>query len=248
MRPQQAWAVAAVAALGLLAGCPGDAASAAPLSDEPPSAVLATTLAALAAGESVHMSVSATTSLGTITSSDEATTSGGWHVITNGTGGRVSIVLIGTTGYIAGNAAGLLDFLRLPGPEAHLQAGQWMSVRPGQELGASGYDDITGGITLSSVAAEVTPAGPLTLTGPATIAGQPVIGVQGHAPASTHLPSAARATLYVAASDGRPLRYQVSGVSGYSDQITFSDWGQTVQLVVPPHATPVTQVRVPTPT
>jgi hypothetical protein len=169
-------------------------------------------------------------------------------VITTGTGGRVSIVLIGTVGYVAGNAAGLVSVLRLARQEARLEAGQWIAVRPGQQLGQNRYDDITGGITLSSVASQVTPTGPLTLTGPATIAGQQAVGVQGRAPASMRLPSTARATLYVATSDARPLRYQVSGVSGYTDQITFSDWGQTVELVVPPDPIPATAAQVPTPT
>ncbi|HUN36242.1 MAG TPA: hypothetical protein VMU95_29945 [Trebonia sp.] len=248
MRPGRGWSLAALAGLGLLAGCVGDGLTSGPLSEEPPSAVLATALAQLRAGESVHIAISATTSEGTITCSDEATAGGGWHVLTTSTGGRVSIVLIGTVGYVAGNAAGLLGLMQLPGPEAHREAGQWMAVQPGQELGPSSYDDITGGITLSSVASQVTPAGPLTLTGPTTIAGQQAIGVQGRAPASMQLPATARVTLYVSASDAFPLRYEVSGVSGYTDQISFSDWGQTVQLVVPPHPIPVTELQMPTPT
>jgi hypothetical protein len=248
MRPHRAWPLAALAGLGLLAGCVGDAASSTPLLEEPASAVLTTALTALKAGYSVHIAVAVTTSQGTITCSDEATAGGGWHVLTTGTGGRVSIVLIGSVGYVGGNAAGLVGLMQLPGQEARLEAGQWIAVRPGQQLGANSYDDITGGITLSSVASEVTPTGPLTLTAPATIAGQQAIGVQGHAPASMRLPPAARVTLYVAASDARPLRYEVSGAGGYTDKLTFSDWGQGVQLVVPPHAIPATQVQTPTPT
>jgi hypothetical protein len=247
MRPRHGWPLAVLAALVLLAGGVGDAASAVPLSEESPSTVLATALAALTGGDSVHIAIVAGTSQQSITCSDEATANGGWHVLTTSAGGRVSIVLIGTVGYLAGNAAGLVNLIQLPGPAAHLEAGQWIAVRPGQHLGASGYADITGGITLSSVASEVTPTGPLTLTAPATIAGQQAIGVQGRAPASMLLPPSARVTLYVATSDAVPLRYQVSGVSGYTDQITFSNWGQAVQLVVPPHVIPAPQVQVPTP-
>jgi hypothetical protein len=248
MRPRHGWALAALAALGLLAGCIGDAASAAPLSQEPPSVVLATALGALKAGGSVHISIASATSQGSITCSDEATSAGGWHVITTGTGGRVSIVLLGAVGYVAGNTAGLVTIMRLAVPEAHLEAGQWMAVRAGQQLGPNGYGDIIGGITLASVASEVTPTGPLTLTAPTTIAGQQAIGVQGPAPASMRLPASARVTLYVSTSDARPLRYQVSGVSDYADQITFSNWGQTVQLVVPPHPIPAAELQLPIPT
>ncbi|HTU73977.1 MAG TPA: hypothetical protein VMG38_10710 [Trebonia sp.] len=248
MRAVRGGLVAVLAALGLLAGCIGDAASAAPLSEESPSAVLATALAALEAGESVHIAISTTTSQGTVTCSDEATADGGWHVLTTETGGHVSIVLIGTVGYVAGNAAGLVSLMQVPGPEAHLEAGQWVAVRPGQQVGASSYDYITGGITLSSVASQVTPTGPLTLTGPVTVDGQQVIGVQGRAPASMQLAAGARATLYVATSDARPVRYEVSGGSGYFDQVTFGNWGQRVVLVVPPHAIPATQLQTPRPT
>jgi hypothetical protein len=266
-RPQRGWALAALAGLGLLAGCTGGststtpagrpAASASPVSSAPagtpsvapaatplspgqsPSAVLAAALAALKTGPAVHIGISTTTSQGGITFSDDATASGGRQLITTSSGGEMTILFIGGVGYVQSNVAGLVGFMQVPQSEAQSEAGRWISVRPGEELGQNTYDDVTEGITLSSVAATELPvAGQLTLTGPTTVAGQQAIGVQGHAPASMQLPGTARVTLYVSTSDARPLRYEVSGVSGYQNQITFSDWGESLKLAAPPGAIP----------
>jgi hypothetical protein len=247
-RALRGWALAALTGLGVLAGCLGDAASMAPLSGQPPSAVLSAALAAFMAGGTAHVDISAATPQGSFTCSNVATASGGWQVIIAGTGGRVVIILIDGVAYVAGNRSGLEDFMQVPGSEAQSHAAQWIAVRPGQEVGARDYSDIIAGTTLPDVASEVTPTGPLTLTAPTVVAGQPAIGVQGHAPAGQHLPAAARATLYVAISGALPLLYQVSGASGYRDQISFSDWGGSVQLDIPPHAIPAGALREPIPT
>jgi hypothetical protein len=200
--------------------------------------VLAAALAALKAGPAVHVGISTTTSQGAITFSDDAKAAGGRQRIATSGGGDVTILYIAGVGYVQANAAGLIGFMQVPQSQAQSEAGRWISIRPGEELGQNNYDDVVDGITLSSVATELTIAGPLTLTAPTTMSGQRVIGVQGRAPASMQLPGTARVTLYVATSDARPLRYQVSGVSGYTDQITFSDWGESLQLATPSGAIP----------
>jgi hypothetical protein len=240
--------LAALAGLGVLAGCLGDAASMTPLPGQPPSAVLSAALAALMAGGTAHVDISATTPQGSFTCSNVATASGGWQVIIAGTGERVVIMLIDGVGYVAGNRSGLEDFMQLPGSEAQSHAAQWIAVRPGQQVGARAYSDIIAGTTLPAVASEVTPTGPLTLTAPTVVAGQPAVGVQGHAPAGQHLPAAARATLYVAISGARPLLFEVSGAGGYQDRVSFSDWGGRVQLDIPPRVIPADALREPVPT
>jgi len=234
--------LAALAGLGLLAGCIGDA-NASQLPGQPPSTVLAAALATLAAGATAHIDIAATTPQGSITCSGDTTASGGWQVIKSGTGQRVVIMLVNGVGYVAGNISGLERFLDVPGDEARSHAGQWIAVRPGQLVGEHSYRDITGGIALPAVASEVTPTGPLTLTAPAIVAGQPAIGVQGRAPAGQHFPPTARATLYVTINGARPLLYELSGASGYTDQVTFSNWGGSVQLAAPPHAIPAGTLR-----
>jgi hypothetical protein len=237
-------ALATLAGLGILAGCIGDAGGY-PLSAQPPSAVLAAALASLTAAGTAHIDISTATPQGSLTSSGEATASGGWQVIKAGTGQRVVIMLINGVGYVAGNISGLQRFLQVPWREARSHGGQWLVVRPGQQVGEHSYSDITGGITLPAMASEVTPTGPLTLTAPTVVAGQPAIGVQGHVPRDQHFPSTARATLYVAINGTRPLLYEVSGANGYQDQVTFSNWGGSVQLVAPPHAIPAEALQAP---
>jgi hypothetical protein len=200
--------------------------------------VLAAALAALKAGPAAHVDISTTSSSGAITFSDDATTGGGRQVISTSYGGDLTILFVAGVGYVQANEAGLVNFMQVPQSEAQSEAGSWISIRPGEELGTNSYDDVVDGITLSSVATELTITGPLTLTAPTTVAGQRAIGVQGRAPASMQLPSTARVTLYVATSDARPLRYQVSGVSGDTDQITFSDWGESLHLATPSSAIP----------
>jgi hypothetical protein len=264
-RSLSAWPLATLAGLALLAGCtdsstvpvPAAPASSGPVGSAPASAapaapapspgsaaaVVAASLAALKAGRAVHVTISTTLSNGSITYSDDATPDGGRQYITLSSGGDVTILYVGGVGYVQGDAQGLVGFMEVPASQAQSLAGQWVAIRPGQELGASSYADIVDGITLSSVASEITPATPLTLLAPATVAGQRAIGVQGRVPASQQLPTSARITLDVTAAGSRPLRETVSASDGYESTITFSDWGESVPLSPPRH--PIAPVASP---
>lgn len=254
------WALAALAGLGLLAGCTSGSgatttpvpestgatstapaggtspATTAPSSGGAASAELSAAIAALKAGPTLHLDASTTTTQGTITYSDDATASGGRQDITSSTGIQIKILYVGGVGYVLGNAVGLADFMGVSPAEAQREAGRWIAVRPGEELGQNTYDDIVDGITLSSVATEITVAGPLTETGPTTVSGQQVIVVTGGAPASDQLPSSARVTLDVTATGSRPLLETTTAGSDYRSTISFSDWGESVSLTAPANA------------
>jgi hypothetical protein len=256
----RAWTLAALAGLGLLAGCtsvasmsttsvstaPASSGSAggstspgtAPATGRSPSGLVAAAVAALKAGPTVHVGISTTVTSGTITFSDDATASGGRQDIALSSGGQVSIIYVGGVGYVKGNAQGLAGFMGVAAAQAQTLAGRWIAVRPGQELGQNSYRDIVDGITLSSVASEIALAAPLSLTSPATVAGQQAIGVQGGVPASQQLPSSARAILDVAAAGSRPLRWTASATGGYQSTISFSDWGESLKLTAPAGAIP----------
>jgi hypothetical protein len=206
-------------------------------------AVVAASLAALKAGRAVHITISSTISNGSISFSDDATPDGGRQHITLSTGGDVTVLYVGGVGYVQGNAQGLAGFMNVPMSQAESLAGRWIAVHPGQELGASSYADIIAGITLSSVASQITPAAPLTLTAAATVAGQRAIGVLGRVPASQQPPASARVTLDVAAAGSRPLRETVVASGGYKSTTTFSDWGELVPLSPPQH--PIAPVASP---
>lgn len=195
---------------------------------------MAASLAALKGGRAVHVDISTTVTGGGISYSDDATADGGRQYITLPGGGTVTIVYVGGVGYVQGNAEGLAGLMDVPSAQAQELAGEWIAVHPGQSLGSNTYSDIVDGITLSSVASEITPAGPLTLHGQSTIAGQRAIAVLGSVPSSQQLPASARLTFDVAADGSRPLRETVVA-SGYTSTTTFSDWGESLSLSAPAH-------------
>jgi hypothetical protein len=261
-RPAQANAIARTAAallgLGLLAGCTaggsGSAvppAATAPAAPATPSAsapamsaarLLSGALAALRAGGSVHVDITSDAPDGSVAFSDDATGSGGRQVITFDGTGHATILLIDGVDYVQADAQALQGFFQAPLAQAEQAAGRWVSLRPGEKLGTSTYDDVTAGITLSSVATELQVGSPLSTTAPATVAGQPVIGVQAPLPASDNLPRA-KTVLYVTDNAAqRPVRYELVGGGSTTDEISFSRWGERLDLAAPPDAIPASSL------
>ena len=205
--------------------------------------LLRDTLAALRAGGSVHVDISQSTSQGSLAYSDDATASGGRQVITIDGTGHATILFIAGVGYVQADAKGLAALFELPQPQADQFAGQWIALRPGEKLGLSTYDDVTAGITLSSVATELEPSGTSTLAAPATVAGQRVVGVQTRLPAASKLPAAARNVLYMTDNSLlRPVLSEVTNAGSYKYQVSFSHWGETLHLTAPANAVPASSV------
>jgi hypothetical protein len=202
-----------------------------------PAGLLSAARAALTAGGSVHVDITVKDSGGLVAFSDDATASGGRQVITTGTG-RATILLIDGVDYVQADAGALEGFFHTSLQLASQAAGQWISLRPGDTLGSNTYDDVTAGITLSSVAQELQFAGQLTKAAPATVAGQPVIGVQAPLPADDSLPGA-KTVLYVTDNSAvRPVRYELVGGGSTANELSFSQWGEKLILTRPAHAIP----------
>jgi len=243
--------VSALLGLGMLAGCTSGGSSASPSAAGTPAAsgaamsaprLLSAALAALRAGGSVHVDISSIAHGGTVAFSDDATGNGGRQVITIDGTGHATILLIDGVDYVQADTQGLQGFFELPLTQAEQAAGQWISLRPGQKLGTSSYNDVTAGITLSSVATELQVGSPLSKSAPATVAGQPVIGVQAPAPASDGLPGA-KMVLYVTADAAlRPVRYELVGGGSTKNTISFSRWGEKLSLTAPPNAVPASSL------
>ena len=247
--------ISALLGLGVLAGCSGSgsnsgptapAASAAPAAPAAKSApaLLHGALAALRSGGSVHVDISSSAPDGSIVYSDDATASGGRQIATVDKTGHVTSLFIAGVGYVQADATGLAGLFDVPQPQADEFAGQWIALRPGDKLGLSTYDDVVGGITLSSVASELEPSGgTTTLAAPATIAGQRVVAVQAPLPASDQFPATARDVLYM--SDNsllRPVRSEVTDAGSYKYQMSFSRWGETLHLTAPANTIPASSV------
>jgi hypothetical protein len=181
-----------------------------------------------------------------ITFSQDATATGGRQDMTFDGVGHATVLLISGVGYLQADEAGLMGFFGVSQSEAARLTDKWISVRSGQKIGSTTYAQLTDGITLSSVASELSITGPYSAAKPGGAAGQRTIGVQGHAPASQKLPSTARETLNVTASgQTRPVQLALSGDAPNTDQITFSDWGEKLSIPVPPNAEPANSLGTP---
>jgi hypothetical protein len=251
--------VSALLGLGMLAGCtsgggggasPTASASAAHATPAGSTAAAGMSAAALldaargavTAGGSVHLDITAKSPGSLVTFSDDATGSGGRQVITvNGTG-HATILLINGVDYVRADPEALQVFFQASLQQAARAADRWISLRPGEKLGASTYDDVTAGITLSSVAQELQLGRPLTKAAPATVAGQPVIGVQAPLPASDDLPGA-KLVLYVTDNAAlRPVRYELVGGGSTTNEFSFSQWGEKLTLTAPANAVPASAI------
>lgn len=256
-------AASALLGLGMLAGCtsggssavpPAAAASAGRATPTAPAgshaagahAMLATRLlsaaiAAVRSGGSVHMDITGKSGGHSETVSADATTSGGRQVITYGTG-HATILVIDGVGYVQADAQTLEGFFQATQAQADQAAGQWVSVRPGEKLGTSTYDDVTAGITLSSIAQQMEVSGVLSKTAPTTVDGQAVIGVLAPLPASDGLPGA-KLLLYVTDNAAlRPVREELVGGGSTTNTVTFSRWGKRVRLTAPANAIPASSI------
>jgi len=204
-----------------------------------PSAFLHAAQAAVRSGGSVHVDITDSSASGSIHFSDDDTASGGRQVVTLSNGGRVTILLIDGTDYVQANAAALEGFFQVPPAQAEQNADQWIKLSAGEKIGTSTYDDVTAGITLSSVADELALAGTLKPAKPSTVDGQPVTGVEAPMPASAKLPASARNVLY--ATDNslhRPVVLEVLDAGSYKYLMSFSQWGEAVHLTAPANSIP----------
>jgi hypothetical protein len=204
--------------------------------------LLSAALAAVRSGGSVHVDITSVGTDGSVVFSDDATAGGGRQVITfNGTG-HATILLIDGVDYVRADAQALQGFFQAPLAQAEQAAGRWISLHPGEKLGLSTYDDVTAGITLSSVASELQLSGTLSKSPPTTVAGRPAIGVQAPLPASDGLPKA-KLVLYVTDDSAlRPLRYELVGGGSTQNEISFSRWGEKLSLAAPANAIPASSI------
>ena len=228
---------------GSSAGSASGAPTAASTAGKSAPVLLRDTLAALRASGSVHVDMTYNSPQSSAVYSDDATASGGRQVITIDRTGHATILFIAGVGYVQANASGLAALFNVPKQLADQFAGQWIALRPGEKLGLSTYDDVTAGITLSSVATELGQNATPTLTAPAIVAGQRVVGVQVPLPADQQLPGTARDVLYITDNSLlRPVLSEVTNAGRYKYQMSFSHWGETLHLTAPANAVAASSV------
>jgi hypothetical protein len=203
--------------------------------------ILDRAMAALRSAGSAHITFVSKDGSQTSVISQDSGTDGGRQVITIDGNGHTTVLFLGGVGYVEANETALTTYYGFAANETGSLPGRWISFQPGAMAGGTGWSAVTSGITLASVASEVTLTGALTLTGPTRIDGHSVIGMRG-TPTGQY-PAGVRATLYVAAS-GRPLpvSYQIDS-HGIQDTVMFGQWGEPLNLSAPTGAIAATAIR-----
>ncbi len=166
---------------------------------------------------------------------DAGTTSGAQSLVVKNKGvtERMTARVVGSTGYVNGNKAALLDVIGLTKAEATKYAGRWLSFPTSN----TGLAELVGGLLSSQVSKELEIGGPFTTGKSATVAGQKAKAIVGSV--ATESGSKVPVVLYIPAS-GAPLPIQevtnsgsAGGASAIHGVVTFSDWGENKSQSAP---------------
>jgi hypothetical protein len=227
-------ASAGIASLVALAGC-GSSSNALP-TNLSATQVLDKALAAARQGGSVHIQESEKQGAETRTDTIDSLASSGSGVLTEGSS-RIELRLVGSTGYLRGNQAGLAAH-GFPAAAAGKLANKWISV----PSSSTPYADFTSAVTFSQVLGKLKLGAPLTKLAVTTVDGQRVLGIRGIAPAALGLPAGAAVTMYVA-DTGPTLPVSLAYQSGKTqDVVAFSNWGEKLTIAAPAGAIPLSSL------
>jgi hypothetical protein len=187
--------------------------------------------------QNVHYVSHATEGTAVLTvTGDTGPTSGALSLtVKNGaTSEKMTAKLIGTTGYLQGNAAALTKIIGLTAKEGSTYANKWLSFPTGNQT----LDQLVSGLRNKDVAAELKLSGPFVFGHSKTIEGHAALAIVGSSTDSTgkKIPT----TLYVeSGSPSRPL-LEVSdpgaGKTAINGTVSFSNWGQQTNVTKPAHA------------
>ena len=152
---------------------------------------------------------------------------------------HMTVLLVGSTGYINGNPTALKDVIGLSKTAASKYAGTWVSFNATKQQ----YGDLVAGLLDSQVSGELKMNGPYHFGTTKTIDGKSATAIVGKVTDDSG--DAVASTLYVAAS-GAPLPVeQTTGPSGkgtIAGTVTFTKWGQTLSQKAPAHSISVTKL------
>jgi hypothetical protein len=146
----------------------------------------------------------------------------------------LTVTLVGSTGYLRGNAAALTKILGLSASQSTTYADKWLSFPTSN----SSLDQLASGLRNKDVSAELKLSGPFSTVAGKTIDGHATQGVRGYTTGSSNTKVAT--TLYVeTGGTPRPLE-EVSnsgtGSKAVDGSVTFSNWGQKTHVTKPSHA------------
>jgi hypothetical protein len=152
---------------------------------------------------------------------------------------HMTVVAVGSAGYVNGNSTALKDVLGLTSTDAKKYAGKWVSFNATNQQ----YSELVAGLLDSQVGGELKMNGPFHYGATKTIDGKSAIAVVGSV--SDNSGNSVTSTLWVAAS-GPPLPIeQTTGTSSkgsIAGTVTFTKWGQKVAQKAPAHPTPISKL------
>jgi hypothetical protein len=158
---------------------------------------------------------------------------------------HVSAQVIGTTGYIQGNASALRNVIGLTSAKADKYAGKWLSFPTSNQ----GLNTLVAGLKNSDVAAELQMSGPYTYGTAQTVAGHHALAIKGTVTdqSGAKIP----VTLYVPSSGTALPLEQVTnpgtskGSSNIHSSVTFTRWGEKVTQTAPAHSSSLLKLAPP---
>ena len=159
---------------------------------------------------------------------------------------HMSAVVVGSTGYIKGNAAALHNVIGLTSAQSSKYANQWLSFPTSN----TSLEELVSGLLNSQVSSELQMSGPFTYGTATTVHGQAALVVRGSV--STESGSKVPTVLYVPAT-GAPLPIEEvtnpgksSGSSDIHGTVTFSKWGEATSEKAPTHSVSLLKLVPPT--
>ncbi|HEY1652377.1 MAG TPA: hypothetical protein VGG09_10895 [Acidimicrobiales bacterium] len=152
---------------------------------------------------------------------------------------HLSAEIVGSTGYVNGNATALQNVIGLTAKESSKNAGKWLSFPTSN----SGLAQLVSGLLKSQVATELGIDGPFTYATDATVGGQHALAIKGSV--STDSGGKVTEVLYVPAT-GTPLPIEEvtnPGAKAKSSTlhgtVTFSNWGEKTSVKAPAHSSSI---------
>jgi len=199
--------------------------------------------------QGVHFDSTASQSGATLdVSGDAGKTSGSQAlVVKNGSvTERMTARVVGSTGYVTGNAAALQHVIGLTAAQSSKYASKWLSFPTSN----SGLDELVGGLLSSQVSKELEIGGPFTYGTATTVAGQQALAIKGSVATSTG--SKVPVVLYVSSS-GSPLPIEevtnagnAGGSSAIHGTVSFTNWGENKSQTAPTHTVSLLKLVPPT--
>lgn len=146
---------------------------------------------------------------------------------------RMTARVVGSNGYVTGNAAALQQVIGLTKAQSSKYAGKWLSFPTSN----SELNQLVGGLLSGEVAKELEIGGPYTFGKSATLAGQKAKAIVGSV--ATQSGSKVPVVLYIPES-GKPLPIKEvtnagggGGASAIHGTVTFSNWGEDKSQAAP---------------